>query len=111
MKYRLIFPDGTTLSGFEWSAMGAYYRFFPDSGIHSAQINSLLFTHSALEAAGIQIERELASIQELKRPPQFIAIHCSINQGARTIARAISKTMAKRVANALNHHKLNSEGV
>ena len=43
--------------------------------------------------------------------PQFVAVHCSILQGARTVARAISKTMAKRIANALNRHIPNREGI
>ena len=42
---------------------------------------------------------------------KFVAVRQSVLLGARTIARAISKTMAKRIANALNHHQPNSEGV
>jgi hypothetical protein len=41
----------------------------------------------------------------------FIAKHRSIMRGAEHIATAVSKTMAKRIANALNLHKPNSEGV
>jgi hypothetical protein len=48
---------------------------------------------------------------ELKIDPQFVAVHTSILQGARVIARAISHNMAKRIANALNHHQPNKEGV
>jgi hypothetical protein len=42
---------------------------------------------------------------------KFVAKHELILHGARVIARAISKTMAKRIANALNRHKPNEEGV
>jgi hypothetical protein len=41
----------------------------------------------------------------------FIAKGPSVLMGAKTIARAISKTMAKRIANALNKHTPNREGV
>lgn len=43
--------------------------------------------------------------------PKFISLGPSVIQGARVIARAISKTMAKRIANALNKHIPNREGV
>lgn len=42
---------------------------------------------------------------------KFVAIGTAVLQGASTIARAISKTMAKRIANALNKHTPNREGV
>jgi hypothetical protein len=43
--------------------------------------------------------------------PKFVAVGPAVLQGARTIARAVSKTMAKRIANALNKHTPNREGV
>jgi hypothetical protein len=47
------------------------------------------------------------------RPPPtlFVAISTSVMLGRHHIATAISKTMAKRIANALNRHKPNDEGV
>lgn len=42
---------------------------------------------------------------------QFVAIADRVMQGARGIASACSKTMAKRIANALNRHKPSREGV
>lgn len=44
-------------------------------------------------------------------PGKFGAVHCSVTQAGRTVARAISKTMAKRIANALNSYRPNREGV
>jgi hypothetical protein len=44
-------------------------------------------------------------------PPKFVAVKSAIMQGAVHIATACSKTMAKRIANALNNHKPNHEGV
>lgn len=34
--------------------------------------------------------------------PQFIAVHSTIKRGAEIVARAVSSTMARRIANALN---------
>lgn len=42
---------------------------------------------------------------------RFISKHSLILQRGQVIARAISKTMAKRIANALNRYKPNREGV
>ncbi len=42
---------------------------------------------------------------------KFVAVRTNIMQGAKHIATAISKTFAKRIANALNKHTPNSEGV
>lgn len=42
---------------------------------------------------------------------QFVAVHDRVMQGARRVALACSKTMAKRIANALNKHTPNREGV
>jgi hypothetical protein len=44
-------------------------------------------------------------------PPKFVAIRATVMRGAELIARAVSKTMAKRIANALNKHAPNREGV
>jgi hypothetical protein len=43
--------------------------------------------------------------------PLFVAVKSAVMRGAEHIATACSKTMAKRIVNALNHHKPNSEGV
>ena len=45
------------------------------------------------------------------KPLQFVAAREIVYHGAREVARAISKTMAKRIANALNRHQPNKEGV
>lgn len=42
---------------------------------------------------------------------QFVHVGCVIMRGAESIARARSKTMAKRIANALNSYTPNREGV
>lgn len=42
---------------------------------------------------------------------KFVAVHQSIHLGPRVVGRMISKTMAKRTANALNNHAPNREGV
>lgn len=44
-------------------------------------------------------------------PAQFVAIGQSIMQGARHIATAVSGTMAKRIARALNLHQPDERGV
>ena len=41
----------------------------------------------------------------------FVADHQTIRQGSRVVGRMISKTLAKRTANALNRHTPNKEGV
>lgn len=41
----------------------------------------------------------------------FVAVKSAVMRGAEHIATACSKTMAKRIANALNQHKPNKEGV
>jgi len=45
------------------------------------------------------------------RSDKFVAVHCAVMRGPELIARAVSKTMAKRIANALNKHTPNREGV
>jgi hypothetical protein len=54
--FTLLFPDGTKIAGWRWSIMGFYYRDFPDSGIHSGQLNQLRFTSRALDNEGIRFE-------------------------------------------------------
>jgi hypothetical protein len=49
--------------------------------------------------------------QTPRPPPIFVAYKSMVLRGGEMIARACSKTMAKRIANALNEHKTNSEGV
>ena len=44
-------------------------------------------------------------------PPRFVNVKNAVMQGATCVAVACSKTFAKRIANALNNHKVNSEGV
>lgn len=43
--------------------------------------------------------------------PLFVAVGSIVMRGGLQVARAISKTMAKRIANALNKHIPNREGV
>lgn len=43
-------------------------------------------------------------------PPKFTAIGMQILRGSDSIARAISSTMARRIANALNRYQPNSRG-
>jgi hypothetical protein len=43
--------------------------------------------------------------------PVFTAHHDTVRQGSRVVGRMISKTFAKRTANALNRHQPNKEGV
>jgi ADP-ribosylglycohydrolase len=57
-----------------------------------------------------QFRRQKAADQA-QNQLQFVHKHDTVMQGARAVARAVSKNMAKRIANALNHHKVNSEGV
>jgi hypothetical protein len=45
------------------------------------------------------------------RSAKFIAVHETIVQAGQVVGRMISKTMAKRTANALNRHTPNREGV
>lgn len=42
---------------------------------------------------------------------RFVGVGPKVIHGSREIARAVSKTMAKRIANALNAYVPNSEGV
>jgi hypothetical protein len=42
---------------------------------------------------------------------KFVAHHETIKRGGQIVGRMISKTLAKRAANALNRHQPNSEGV
>jgi hypothetical protein len=44
-------------------------------------------------------------------PSRFVNVKLNVMQGAQCVARACSKTFAKRIARALNNHKTNSEGV
>ena len=57
-RYTFTFPDGTVISGFQWSIMGWYYRRFPPSGIHSEPFNDLQFTRFAIIEHGITVEEE-----------------------------------------------------
>lgn len=41
----------------------------------------------------------------------FVAVHQNVMRGQDCVARACSKTMAKRIARALNNHVPNREGV
>lgn len=45
-----------------------------------------------------------------KPAPQFAAVGFAIMRGAERVALAVSHTMAKRIANALNNHKPNQRG-
>ena len=44
-------------------------------------------------------------------PHQFVAVGLAIMQGARHVATAVSSTMAKRIALALNLHQPYERGV
>ena len=46
-----------------------------------------------------------------RESPFFVHIGKSVMRGAQCVAVACSKTMAKRIANALNRHQPNKEGV
>jgi hypothetical protein len=50
-------------------------------------------------------------MEHLKPQPIFVAVKTAVMRGSEHVATAISKTFAKRIANALNKHKPNSEGV
>jgi hypothetical protein len=43
-------------------------------------------------------------------PARFVAVKVAVMQGAERVAVARSKTMAKRIANALNRYTPGSEG-
>lgn len=43
--------------------------------------------------------------------PSFVGVKRAVMRGDECVATACSKTMAKRIANALNRHKPNLEGV
>jgi hypothetical protein len=49
--------------------------------------------------------------ESLPDPPKFVAHHETVLQTGQIVGRMISKTMAKRTANALNRHIPNREGV
>lgn len=51
------------------------------------------------------------AIESPPKPMQFAANREFVYYGTQAIARAISKTLAKRIANALNRYKPNREGV
>lgn len=46
-----------------------------------------------------------------KEQPKFVAVKEAVMRGQEHIATARSKTFAKRIANALNKHVPNDEGV
>lgn len=48
---------------------------------------------------------------EINAAAAFVNVGKNVMKGQIWIARGASKTMAKRIANALNKHKPNSEGV
>lgn len=56
-----------------------------------------------------EIERETAA--KCSGAGQFVAVKGSVMYGRQSIATAVSHTMAKRIARALNAHKTNSRGV
>ncbi len=104
--FNLLFPSGLVIDGFEWTPLGWYVREFPDSGIHSAQLNRLRYTAKAIGAAGLVLLDP-----RIEPVPQFVAVNKAIMQGQRNLATAVSSTMAKRIARALNLHQPNERGV
>ena len=42
--------------------------------------------------------------------PPFVAVRQAVMRGSEHIAYAVSHTMARRIARALNHHKPNEKG-
>lgn len=56
-------------------------------------------------------QRPIPAPDNLRRPIKFAAVGRSIMQGTAHIATAISGTMARRIAKALNHHEPNSRGI
>lgn len=64
-------------------------------------------------APALQPAQAPAAAVESVLPPEkrFVAVKSAVMQGSEHIATAKSKTMAKRIANALNKHKPNDEGV
>ena len=45
-----------------------------------------------------------------KQPPKFVAVTYLVYRGSLLICRAVSHTMARRIANALNWYKPNPKG-
>jgi hypothetical protein len=56
-------------------------------------------------------EKPLPNARESPQVPRFVGIKNAVMRGSECVAVACSKTFAKRIANALNNHKVNSEGV
>jgi hypothetical protein len=103
--YVLTFPDGLVIPAFEHSRLDVYYRYFPDSGLGTSK-NSLMFTSAAMIDAGI----EMAESPIIEGEPQFVAVRGAIMQGTKHVASAQSHNFAKRIARALNLHKINERG-
>lgn len=64
----------------------------------------------ALDVATGALENP-ASPRESPAAPRFVNVKNVVMQGSTWVATCCSKTFAKRIANALNNHKVNSEGV
>lgn len=60
---------------------------------------------------GLETEPSFNMPAPVAAPVKFISIKRGVMQGSKCVAVAISKTMAKRIARALNNHVVNSEGV
>jgi hypothetical protein len=89
-----------------------YYGGMNLSALYSKGIGDLSHAVQA-PAPAVQTPQELAAAGESVLPPErrFVAVKSAVMQGTDHIATAKSKTMAKRIANALNKHRPNSEGV
>ena len=72
-----------------------------------AKSQSNRFTSSHDSGRGLNANQSSSAPDSL----QFVAVKSAVMRGSEHIATAVSKTMAKRIANALNRHKTNSEGV
>ena len=104
--FTLFFPDGSQLTGCSWTLLGVWIKRFADSGVHSQQINSLLFTPRSISENEIEVVRELPTDHL-----QFVGVGALVMRGSERVAVATTKTMAKRIARALNNHTPNREGV
>lgn len=64
-----------------------------------------------LESVGLPTRPRIVEAPGPMPVVRFVAVGCSVMDGLECVLRAKSKTFAKRTANALNRHKVNSEGV
>lgn len=112
-KHTFIFRDGTAIPGFEWCILGWWTRRFPETGMRNCIINMLEFTPEAIEAAGIQLEPERIASESSATPlPKvpFASVRVAVMCGNIRVAVARSRSMAKRIVNALNRYEPDERG-